>query len=82
MGMMAKRYYVRGRIEEGDQVLSALHDLPIDDAHVQAQRTQIFEAIEIESSQKPFNVMTLFWDNTGRVFLSHFLLQKLSYPSN
>jgi hypothetical protein len=58
-------YYVRGRIEEGDRVLSALHDLPLEDAHVQAQRQEIFEAIELENSQKPFNPVTLLWDNTG-----------------
>lgn len=57
-------YYVKGRIDEGDQVLSALHDLPIDDEHVKAQRAQIFQAIEIESAQKPFNPLTLIWDNT------------------
>lgn len=56
---------MRGRIEEGDRVLSALHDLPLDDPHVQAQRTAIFEAIEFETSQKPFNPVTLIWDNTG-----------------
>lgn len=59
------RYYVKGRIDEGDQVLSALHDLPLDDPHVQGQRRQIFEAVEIEMSQKPFNPLTLIWDNSG-----------------
>lgn len=58
-------YYVKGRVEEGDGVLSALHGLPLDDLHVQAQRRDIFEAIEIENSQKPFSLVTLIWDNTG-----------------
>jgi hypothetical protein len=56
---------VRGRIDEGDRVLSALHDLPLEDTHVQAQRKAIFDAIEFENSQKPFNPVTLIWDNTG-----------------
>lgn len=56
---------MRGRIEEGDRGLSALHDLPLEDPHVQAQRTAIFEAIEFETLQKPFNPVTLIWDNTG-----------------
>jgi hypothetical protein len=46
-------------------VLSALHDLPIDDEHVQAQKRQIFEAIEVETAQQPFKLISLIWDNTG-----------------
>jgi hypothetical protein len=46
-------------------VLSALHDLPLEHIHVQAQRQEIFEAIELENSQKAFNPVTLLWDNTG-----------------
>lgn len=56
---------MRGRIEEGDQVLSALHDLPLEDAHVQEQKSAILQAIEFETSHKPFNPITLIWDNTG-----------------
>ncbi|KAJ9603790.1 hypothetical protein H2200_011976 [Cladophialophora chaetospira] len=71
-------YYVKGRFEEGDQVLSALHNLPLEDEHVQAQRAQIFEAIEIETSQKAFNPITLLWDNTelqaGRRLRTSFLI--------
>ena len=52
-------------VEEGGGVLSARHGLPLDDLHVQAQRRDIFEAIEIENSQKPFSLVTLIWDNTG-----------------
>ncbi len=57
-------YYVKGRMEEGDQILSALHDLPFEDPHVQAQKQEILEVIGIEAAQKPFNMITLFWDNT------------------
>ncbi|ETN37508.1 uncharacterized protein HMPREF1541_07130 [Cyphellophora europaea CBS 101466] len=57
-------YYIKGRTEEGDQVLSALHDLPIDHEHVQAQRTQILRAIDVENSQEAFKLSTLLWDNT------------------
>jgi len=59
---------VRGRTEEGDRVLSALHNLPLEDPQVQTQRMAILEAIEFETLQKPFNPVTLVWDNTGTFF--------------
>ncbi|KAG0645578.1 Hexose transporter 4 [Hyphodiscus hymeniophilus] len=71
-------YYVMGRIEEGDQVLSALHDLPIDDEGVQQQKKEILDIIASEASQKPFSMLTLLWDNTelqsGRRLRTAFLI--------
>jgi hypothetical protein len=60
----ADLFQVKDRMEEGDRVLSALHDLPIEDEHVQYQKREILEVISIEASQKPFNLVTLIWDNT------------------
>lgn len=51
-------------MEEGDRILSALHDLPIEDEHVQYQKNEILEVIALEKSQPPFNLVTLIWDNT------------------
>lgn len=57
-------YYVKGRFEEGDQVLAALHDLPLGDPHVQHQKKEIMDSIELEKDHAEFNIWTLFWDNT------------------
>ncbi|RFU29565.1 hypothetical protein B7463_g6781, partial [Scytalidium lignicola] len=74
-------YYVQDRMEEGDRILSALHDLPIDDEHVQYQKREILEVIALEKSQKPFNLVTLIWDNTelqaGRRLRTSFLILAL-----
>lgn len=62
---------MKGRIQEGDDVLSALHDRSIEDEHVQIQKRQILEAIEVESAQVPFKLSSLIWDDTG---MSHHFL--------
>jgi hypothetical protein len=65
-------------MEEGDRVLSALHNLPIEDEQVQCQKRAILDVIAIEASQKSFNPLTLIWDNTelqaGRRLRISFLL--------
>lgn len=72
-------YYARNRIEEGDAVLQRLHELPIEHPNVQAQKTEILEAIHIEEeSENQLTILSLFWDNTelrvGRRIVSYSLL--------
>ncbi|KAJ5753591.1 uncharacterized protein N7511_007744 [Penicillium nucicola] len=58
-------YYVRGRLEEGDEVLSRLYDRPVLDSDVQAMRQSILQSLELESEEtKSLNVLDLFWDRT------------------
>ncbi|KAJ6092307.1 hypothetical protein N7467_004276 [Penicillium canescens] len=58
-------YYVRGRLEEGDEVLSRLYDRPVLDSDVQAMRRSILQSLELESEDtKSLNVLDLFWDRT------------------
>jgi hypothetical protein len=58
-------YYVRGRLEEGDEVLSRLYDRPVLDSDVQAMRRSILQSLELESEEtKSLNVLDLFWDRT------------------
>jgi hypothetical protein len=41
-------YYARGRIAEGDDVLSRLHDKPIEHPDIQETKREVFAAIAIE----------------------------------
>ena len=70
-------YYARGRIEEGDDVLSRLHDLPLEHEAVQAQRQEVLDSIK-DDEDTHFNVWLLFWDNTesqvGRRLRTSFLI--------
>lgn len=59
-------YYVRGRLEEGDEVLSRLFDRPVLDSDVQTMRESILESLELESEEtKTLNPLDLFWDRTN-----------------
>jgi len=58
-------YYAQGRLTEGDDVLSRLHDLPVDHEAVQRQRKEILDSIELEEhGQNKLSLKTLVWDNT------------------
>ncbi|KAJ5360468.1 Major facilitator superfamily domain general substrate transporter [Penicillium concentricum] len=59
-------YYVRGRLEEGDEVLSRLYNRPVLDSEVQTMRESILASLELESEEtKSLNVLDLFWDRTN-----------------
>ncbi|KAJ5515018.1 Major facilitator superfamily domain general substrate transporter [Penicillium fimorum] len=59
-------YYVRGRLEEGDQILSRLYDRPVLYSEVQTMRETILASLELESEEtKSLNVLNLFWDRTN-----------------
>ncbi|CAI7677375.1 unnamed protein product [Penicillium discolor] len=59
-------YYVRGRLEEGDEVLSRLFDRPVLDSDVQTMRESILASLELESEEtKTLNPLDLFWDRTN-----------------
>lgn len=59
-------YYVRGRLEEGDEILSRLFDRPVLDSDVQTMRESILASLELESEEtKTLNPLHLFWDRTN-----------------
>jgi hypothetical protein len=60
-------YYAKGREAEGDDVLSKLHDKPLDHPDVQQMKQEIMGTIKLETESeedKKFGILTLFWDNT------------------
>lgn len=58
-------YYAQGRSEEGDSVLSRLHDLPLEHPSVQQQRKEIMDSIELEEhAENKLSLKTLVWDHT------------------
>lgn len=59
-------YYVRGRIEEGDETVSRLIDAPIDDPRVHHMRESILASIALEESSKErgFHILDLVWDRS------------------
>ncbi|KAK5949441.1 hypothetical protein OHC33_009615 [Knufia fluminis] len=58
-------YYAKGRNQEGDDVLSRLHDRPLDDPAVQEMKQEIMATIKLEEEEEnKFNVLHLFWDTT------------------
>lgn len=58
-------YYARGRHEEGDDILSRLHDCPLSDPAVQQMRQEILDSIKLEEEQSnQFRVWDLFWDRS------------------
>ncbi|KAH8802565.1 putative sugar transporter STL1 [Xylogone sp. PMI_703] len=58
-------YYAKGRIEEGDSVLSQLHHLPIGHENVQTQKKEIIGSIELEEHEENrLSLTSLIWDNT------------------
>ena len=59
-------YYSKGRNDEGDRVLSRLHDQPIESELVQQQRQEILETVKLEKVQGRLNLSDLFWDRSER----------------
>jgi len=58
-------YYARGRLAEGDSVLSRLHSLPLEDPKVQHQRSEILDSIALEEHEEnKLSLKSLVWDNT------------------
>ena len=57
-----------GRNDEGDQVLAALHDLPVEAEPVQHVRKEIFDVISLEGSDSKLNILDIFWDRSKQKF--------------
>jgi len=58
-------YYAQGREAEGDDVLTRLHDRPIDDPAVQDMKTEILASIKLEDEDEhKFNILDLIWDRS------------------
>lgn len=58
-------YYVRGRLDEADEILSRLHDRPILDADVQNMRNSIMSSLRFETEEtSKLNLLDLFWDRS------------------
>ncbi|CAK3991548.1 MFS general substrate transporter [Lecanosticta acicola] len=57
-------YYSKGRIEDGDRVLSQLYALPIEDEQVQKTRAEILETIKLEDQEGRIKVLDFFWDRS------------------
>lgn len=61
-------YYEMGRNDEGDQVLAALHDLPLEAEPVQHVRQEIFDVIQLEGGDNKLNLLDIFWDRSRQKF--------------
>lgn len=62
-------YYERNRHDEGDRVLAALHDLPLDHEDVQGVKKEILDVIALETaSGSTLNIMDIFWDRSKMKF--------------
>ncbi|KAJ5378274.1 uncharacterized protein N7496_005683 [Penicillium cataractarum] len=75
-------YYARARHEEGDDVLSRLHDRPLSHPAVQHMRHEILDSLKLEEEQtNQFRVLDLFWDRsnlkTGRRIRIAFMILAL-----
>lgn len=75
-------YYARDRFEEGDHVVTRLHDRPISDSGVQEMRSSILASIQLEEENKNrFRLTDLIWDRgnlrAGRRIRIAFLLLSL-----
>jgi hypothetical protein len=58
-------YYAKDRNMEGDDVLSRLHEKPIDHPDVMFQRREIFASIKLEEEDvNRFRISSLIWDTT------------------
>lgn len=59
-------YYVRSRLDEGDEILSRLYDRPILDANVQNMRDSILGSLRLETGEtSKLNLLDLFWDRSN-----------------
>jgi len=75
-------YYAKGRLEDGDSVLSRLHNLPVEHTNVQQQRKEIMDSIALEEhGENKLSLKSLVWDNTelrvGRRIRISFLILSL-----
>ena len=58
-------YYAKGRVQEGDDVVMRLHDLPFEDDAVQSMRDEILASIKLEEEEEhKFNLLDLIWDRS------------------
>lgn len=58
-------YYAKGREQEGDSVLTKLHDKPLEHESVQRMKAEIMTTLKLESEEEnKFNVWGLFWDTS------------------
>lgn len=75
-------YYARGRLEEGDVILSRLHDRPVSNFAIQETRQSILGSLEHEAEEtKSVKVLDLIWDRTdlrvGRRIRISFLIMSI-----
>jgi Na+/melibiose symporter-like transporter len=58
-------YYAKNKFEEGDDVLTRLHDAPLDDPAVADMKAEILASIALEEEEhNKFSLLSLIWDNT------------------
>ncbi|KAK5000582.1 hypothetical protein LTR66_000601 [Elasticomyces elasticus] len=57
-------YYARGRIEDGDRVLSMLYAKPIEDFEVQHTRAEILQTLQLEEDEGRIQLSDWIWDRS------------------
>lgn len=57
-------YYMKGRLKEGDEVLSRLFALPVNADLVQEQKRSILDTIELETGEGKIRFVDWFWDRS------------------
>ena len=73
-------FYAKGRIAEGDKILSELHDKPMDDPVVAKMKKEIMHSLQMEETDdNKLTLKSLFWDRTPlqvgkRVSISFWIL--------
>lgn len=66
--------YDKGRIEEADEVLCRLKDLPLENPEIQRERAEIFAAIEMERSQAKITFSGLLRDKSDLRLLRRIII--------
>jgi hypothetical protein len=72
-------YYATGREADGDNILTRLHELPLEHPNVQRMKHEIIDSIKLEEQEENrFNFFDLIWDTSdlrvGRRIRMAFLL--------
>ena len=57
-------YYTKGRIEDGDRVLSMLYARPLEDPDVQQTKHEILEALRLENHEGKILLSDWIWDRS------------------